>query len=124
MAVQRTAVTAVLSEGAAPHQRWSTSPGELRSSSTSGFLNASAMLLFFFFFSSPNVSRALLADLHLEVKCLAPIGHAASEPFDPCPDRREQSEALLLPGLRSELQALEAGPVGAASSVGYRQRKE
>lgn len=78
---------------------------------------------FFLFFSPPNASRALLADLHLEVKCLAPVGHAASEPFDPRPDRREHSEALLLPGLRSELHALEAGPTVAESSAGCRQRR-
>lgn len=65
---------------------------------------------FFLFFSPPNASRALLADLHLEVKCLAPVGHAASEPFDPCPDRREHSEALLLPGSDLSFMRWRQGP--------------
>lgn len=55
-AVQRTAVTAVLSEGAAPRQPCSVlSLGELCSSSTSGFPNASATLLFFFYFFLPQM---------------------------------------------------------------------
>lgn len=55
-AVQRTAVTAVLSEGAAPRQPSSVlSLGELCSSSTSGFPNASATLLFFFYFFLPQM---------------------------------------------------------------------
>lgn len=122
-AVQRAAVTAVLSEAAAPRQRCSVlSLGELLQLNI-WFSKCLCNTPFFLFFSPPNASRALLADLHLEVKCLAPVGHAASEPFDPHPDRREHSEAPLLPGLRSELRALEAGPTVAGSSAGCRQRR-
>lgn len=41
---------------------------------------------------------------------LCPRGHAASEHLDPCPGTGDEVEAPLLPGVRSEAQALEAFP--------------
>lgn len=76
------------------------------SASTQHLVFQMALLCSIFF---PSAFQAQLADLPSAGQVTCPIGHAASEHFDPCPYRWDQFEALLLPVLRSVLQALEAG---------------